>query len=475
MSILEVLALTLVALVIGSISHPKIRSHLLLAASIIVVYWLQSRTTTIYNVTFWLPTFTIVFAAFPWALTSPSETRTLKKNWHGFLTAIIMIFAINLTRYFGETNLLFPNIAIPRPIIVFSVLAAISLALVISLRISALKQAALPILLLITLLIFIIIKTPLLNNYVYAAVSEYTGSPPRSNGFFVWLGFSYFGFRIIHTIRDRQNGVLPPVTFNEYMNYAIFFPSFAAGPIDRVERFSMDLNKIKPRANLDWSDAGGRLVVGLFKKFVIADALAAFALNSDTAAHISSSGWYWTLLYAYAFQIYFDFSGYTDIAIGLSKLMGINLPENFNSPYLKSNITLFWNSWHMTLTQWFRSYFFNPLQRGLRSSPVQIPSWILILILQVSTMVLIGLWHGVALNFMVWGLWHGAGLFIHNRWKEYTGPRFSTWAINPFRKNILSICGIFLTFHYVALGWLFFALPANQIPTALKMLFGFNS
>jgi D-alanyl-lipoteichoic acid acyltransferase DltB (MBOAT superfamily) len=222
-------------------------------------------------------------------------------------------------------------------------------------------------------------------------------------------------------------------------------------------------------------DAGGRFIIGLFKKFVIADALAVFALNANTAPHISSSGWYWILLYAYAFQIYFDFSGYTDIAIGLAKVMGINLPENFNSPYLKPNITLFWNSWHMTLTQWFRAYFFNPLQRGLRSSRVQIAPWLLILMLQVATMVLIGLWHGVVLNFVIWGVWHGTGLFLHNRWREYMSSRFYLWAVTPLRKNILTTSGIFLTFHFVTLGWVFFLLPANQIPMAVKMLLGFKS
>ncbi len=475
MSILEVLVLALVAFVIGSISHPKIRSHLLLATSIVFVYWLQSRTTTIYNITFWLPTVTIIFAAVSWVLTSPPETRTLQENWPGVLITLITIFAINLTRYFGEINLFFPNIAIPRPIIVFPALVIILAALVITLQRPTIKQAALPVLLLLILVIFIVIKTPALNSYIYTAVSEYTGSPPKNNGFFVWLGFSYFGFRVIHTIRDRQNGQLPPVTFTEYITYTIFFPSLAAGPIDRVERFSVDLNKTKPWANLDWLDAGGRFVIGLFKKFVIADALASFALNSETAMHINSSGWFWILLYAYTFQIYFDFSGYTDIAIGLAKIMGINLPENFNSPYLKPNITLFWNSWHMTLTQWFRAYFFNPLQRGLRSSRLRITAWLMILILQVSTMALIGLWHGVTLNFVIWGVWHGIGLFIHNRWREHMGSKFSEWAINPFRKNVLTGSGILLTFHYVALGWIFFVLPANQISTAIKMLLGFSS
>jgi len=90
-------------------------------------------------------------------------------------------------------------------------------------------------------------------------------------------------------------------------------------------------------------------------------------------------------------------------------------------------------------------------------------------------MVLIGLWHGVVLNFVIWGVWHGMGLFIHNRWREYMGSRFSAWAISPLRKNILAGSGIFLTFHYVVLGWVFFALPASQIPTAVKMLLGLGS
>lgn len=473
MGILEVLALALVSLVIGSLSQPKIRSHALLAVSIIVVYWLQSRTTTIYNVTFWLPTFTIIFVTASWALTSPSEIRTLQKNWPGILITSLTIFAINLTRDIGESNLLFPNIAIPRPIIVFLALIIASLAFVIALRTLAPKQFVLPLYLFFIILIFIVIKTPTLNSYIYTVISEYTGSPPKDNGIFVWLGFSYFGFRVIHTIRDRQSGQLPPLTFIEYMTYTIFFPSFTAGPIDRVQRFIMDLNQTKPWSTLDWTDAGSRFAIGLFKKFVIADALAAFALNSNTAMNIYSSGWFWVLLYAYAFQIYFDFSGYTDIAIGLAKVMGINLPENFNSPYLKPNITLFWNSWHMTLTQWFRAYFFNPLQRWFRSS-TQLSAWSLILILQLATMILIGLWHGVTLNFVIWGVWHGLGLFIHNRWRELTGSKFSAWATTSFRKNILTVSGTFLTFHYVMLGWVFFVLPVKQIPTAIKMLFGFN-
>ncbi len=224
-----------------------------------------------------------------------------------------------------------------------------------------------------------------------------------------WLGFSYVAFRLIHTLRDRQNGRLPAVNFREYLTYALFYPAFTAGPIDRVERFIKDLRK-----PLGWDAgelglAGQRLALGLLKKFVIADGLALFALNASNAAQTTSAGWTWLLVYAYALQIYFDFSGYTDLAIGLGRLVGVALPENFNAPYLKPNLTQFWNNWHMTLTLWFRGYYFNPLTRALRSASRPISPLVVLFITQLTTMVLIGLWHGITWNFVLWGAWHGIG------------------------------------------------------------------
>ena len=179
------------------------------------------------------------------------------------------------------------------------------------------------------------------------------------------------------------------------------------------------------------------------------------------------------LLYAYAFRIYFDFSGYTDIAIGLGKLMGFNLPENFERPYLKPNLTTFWNSWHITLAQWFRAYWFNPLTRSLRTGKWQPPMWVVILIGQVTTMFLIGLWHGLTWNFAAWGLWHALGLFVHNRWSEATKARFAGWVDHPRWQQIISILGVLITFHYVALGWVWFALPSTNLSwQVLGKLFG---
>ena len=139
----------------------------------------------------------------------------------------------------------------------------------------------------------------------------------------------------------------------------------------------------------------------------MADLLAVISISDMLVPQVKGAGWMWLFLYAYSFQIYFDFSGYTDVAIGLGRLLGFRLPENFAAPYLKPNLTQFWNSWHMTLTQWFRSYFFNPLTRALRSGK-RLSIWIIIFVTQISTMILIGFWHGGTLNLYFVGrmAWH---------------------------------------------------------------------
>jgi len=149
------------------------------------------------------------------------------------------------------------------------------------------------------------------------------------------------------------------------------------------------------------------------------------------------------------------------------------LPENFNAPYLKPNLTQFWNSWHISLTQWFRAYYFNPLTRAIRSAKNPLPVWVIIFITQISTFVLIGLWHGVTAGFAIWGLWHGIGLFVQNRWSEFICPRIPTWAQTQGSQKVLGALGVFLTFNYVALGWLFFNLANPAIAwLAMKKLFG---
>ncbi|MBA4385132.1 MAG: hypothetical protein C0410_10390 [Anaerolinea sp.] len=328
------------------------------------------------------------------------------------------------------------------------------------------------------LVIFASLKLPILTEWLSGVLRLWSNQSRElaSALDLRWLGFSYIAFRLIHTLRDRQNGRLPAMALDEYFIYMLFFPAISAGPIDRSERFIKDLRQpFIPTADA-LGGASKRLVIGLLKKFVAADLLAMIALNATNATQVNSSGWAWVLVYAYTFQIFFDFSGYTDIAIGMGLLVGIKLPENFNAPYLKPNLTQFWNNWHMTLTQWFRAYFFNPFTRALRSAKKPVPVWMVILITQVATMTLIGVWHGITLNFVLWGLWHGLGMFIQNRWSDWTKPLSVRIQEKPVLNKVVTIFTTLLTFQFVALGWVWFALPSMDLSLRVfSRLFGMGA
>ncbi|HET6845266.1 MAG TPA: MBOAT family O-acyltransferase, partial [Anaerolineales bacterium] len=314
------------------------------------------------------------------------------------------------------------------------------------------------------LVIFVMTKSPQLLALGLDAVSRAPLSLAVSRDIpFGWLGYSYVAFRLLHTLRDHQKGRLPELNLAEYVNFVIFFPAFTAGPIDRAERFVLELRAPIALSSADWIGAATRLIVGLFKKIVLADMLAVLAFNDVLVQYVRRPGWMWLFLYAYAFRIFLDFSGYTDIAIALGRMLGIRLPENFAAPYLKPNIALFWNSWHMSLTQWFRAYVFNPLARSLRSSRAHLPEWSVVLLTQLVTMILIGLWHGITWSFALWGLWHAIGLFVHNRWSGFVTARWPSLTLSPAMTRISGALGILLTFNYVSVGWLLFGLSTPEL------------
>jgi alginate O-acetyltransferase complex protein AlgI len=323
--------------------------------------------------------------------------------------------------------------------------------------------------------LFIILKSESLARLVSVTLRSLNSqSVQLASAFDIrWLGFSYVAFRLMHTLRDRLSGRLPDLTLQDYIIYILFFPAYSAGPIDRIQRFIQDLRQPYRLTAQALLLGLKRIVVGIFSKFVLADGLAIIALNANNSGQVQSTGWLWVMVYAFALRIYFDFSGYTDIAIGLGQLLGIQLPENFDHPYLKLNLTMFWNSWHITLAQWFRAYFFNPLTRALRSNPRNIPLPLIILVGQLSTLILIGLWHGLSWNFAIWGAWHGMGLFIHNRWSDYLKVKKTHQPVMSPLQGLVSVGSIFLTFNYVTLGWVWFALssPSQSWRTLLR-LFG---
>jgi len=449
MSALQVGILAVIAIIINRLKRG--RSLAMLAISALAIYWLQPIQEPI-NLTFWLPTCTLIFSGFCWLITSEPEVRTWKNNWMTVLVMGGVILLVSFNRYFQIEYFFVTDT--PRVQWVSTMLVGIfALGLVLA-RVKNFPALIFWIAMVGLVVVLVVLKTPSVLTMLIEMVSGLRGKEAGEAYPIAWLGFSYVAFRLLHTILDRRTGRLPSLSLAEYVNYVIFFPAFTAGPIDRIERFTRNLNLPLELNQGAWLTAGTRLFRGLFKKFVIADGLAWFALSDVLTSEIHSVVWLWILLYAYSMRIYFDFSGYTDIAIGLAMLTGIQLPENFDAPYLKPNLTQFWNSWHMTLTQWFRSYFFNPLTRSMRSAQRPVPQWLMILFAQLATLTLIGLWHSITWGFLCWGIWHGIGLFIHNRWSEWLKSRPWNWNV-----TFIKYSGIFVTFHYVTLGWLFFFIP----------------
>ncbi len=471
MTAVYILVFIAAAALLGFVTHDHWRVNLLLAVSALAVYALQPALP-VRGLDFYLPTVTLALAALAWILTTPREMRSWRANWPGFAILGGVVLALALTRSLGFSLPLTAS----RPPQIQMALALLAVAALIGFllaRFTAPGKAALTAAFVFIISLFLFLKVPALSMQAALFLRGLNGqSLTTASALDIrWLGFSYIAFRLLHTLRDRQSGRLPPVSLAEYVTYLVFFPTLAAGPIDRLERFVGDLRRPLVRTAADWGEAGKRLLVGIFKKFALADTLALIAMNGTNALQVHETGWAWVLLYAYSFQLYLDFSGYTDIAIGLGRLLGFKLPENFNAPYLKPNLTQFWNNWHMTLTQWFRAYFFNPVTRALRSArkPLSIP--LIIFITQLSTMVLIGLWHGATWNFVLWGLWQGLGLFLHNRWSEWTKARFA--ALSPRWQKTLNVGGALLTFHFVALSWVFFALPEPAVSLRFfQTLFG---
>jgi alginate O-acetyltransferase complex protein AlgI len=175
----------------------------------------------------------------------------------------------------------------------------------------------------------------------------------------------------------------------------------------------------------------------------------------------------WLALYAYGFMLYFDFSGYTDMALGVARLIGFSLPENFAWPYLKSNLARFWQSWHITLSFWARDYVFLPLARTLRMKATWLPGNVVALLCHLATMLVIALWHGFAWTFVAWGVWHALGLFAVKVWGDYRRPR--TLRRTPHtRWGWPTLAAWFITFNYVMVGWVFFS--ARDLPAAFSTL-----
>jgi D-alanyl-lipoteichoic acid acyltransferase DltB (MBOAT superfamily) len=279
------------------------------------------------------------------------------------------------------------------------------------------------------------------------------------------LGLSFYSFQAIaYTTEIYRKKLEPRTSFTEFALYLAFFPKLIAGPLIRPAAFFQQISQPAARPSAPrLREALGLLGLGLFKKIVIADSLAslaevAFSAAATPAGTTFPTPLYWQGFYLYAFHIYADFSGYTDLARASARLLGLDLPDNFQQPYLAPTLGAFWNRWHMSLTQWFREYLFFPLSRTLLNLTQRRFARAIQIAVNLITMTLIGLWHGAAWTFVAWGLWHGLLLSIE-RWLDIKPTR--TWQ---------KLLGALITFHCVGLGWVLFR--ADSFASAGRFLIG---
>jgi alginate O-acetyltransferase complex protein AlgI len=274
-------------------------------------------------------------------------------------------------------------------------------------------------------------------------------------GAFLPLGISFFTFEFIHYAVDRWKNRTEPGKFSEYLAFILFFPTMVAGPIKRYQDFLPNLRAPSREWALDWRLGITRILVGLSKKFVVADLLTALTDHLNATDIARAERWILPIwLLAYGLKIYMDFSAYSDIAIGSARLFGLKVPENFDWPYLQTNIAKFWQHWHMSLSKWLTDYIYIPLG----GSRVPVPLVFRNLLL---TMLISGVWHGAGLNFVVWGLWHGLLLVIHRAWNR----RPNSGDTPPSQTG--KILGWAVTFAAVNLGWTFFVM---DLPTGWLFL-----
>jgi alginate O-acetyltransferase complex protein AlgI len=261
------------------------------------------------------------------------------------------------------------------------------------------------------------------------------------------LGISFFTFEFIHYLFEIYRGNKPVDSFVLFALYAAFFPTQIAGPIKRYPDFVAQMQEVKPCRLSYFDDGIPLIVVGLAKKILLADTLAVFVQMglSDPSAYGAVE--LWLFAFAFAFQIYFDFSGYTDIARGSAELFGYHIPINFNMPYIASNIAEFWHRWHISLSSWLRDYLFIPLG-GSRGSRWQTNKNLLL------TMSLGGLWHGASWNFLVWGVYHGLLLVLHREFGFL--KRETAWLRSAVDSKAGHAFCTFFTFMAVCVGWIFF-------------------
>jgi D-alanyl-lipoteichoic acid acyltransferase DltB (MBOAT superfamily) len=277
------------------------------------------------------------------------------------------------------------------------------------------------------------------------------------------VGISFYTFQTISYTVDIYRGKIKPVNnIIDFGFYVSFFPQLVAGPIVRAAEFVPQLYQKFNLTRREFGHALFLILAGLMKKMLISDYISINYVDRVFEAPLSYSGFENAMaVYGYSLQIYCDFSGYTDIAIGVAFLLGFRLPVNFNSPYKASNVTDFWRRWHISLSSWLRDYLYIPLG-GNRKGELRRNINIMV------TMLLGGLWHGAHLRFIIWGGIHGLALVLHKAWGLAVKKIHKGW--RPLRKKhpLSGFLSVFFTFHVVTAAWIFFR--AQNMRKARQMI-----
>ncbi|MBM3176497.1 MAG: MBOAT family protein [Bacteroidetes bacterium] len=295
------------------------------------------------------------------------------------------------------------------------------------------------------------------TNFLFDLFNGLAGGPDRSFDIFLPVGISFFTFQSLSYTLDVYRGNLKATdSILDYAFYLSFFPQLVAGPIVRAADFLPQIRKPVLVTDAMMGKGIFLIVTGLFKKAVISNYISLNFVDRVFDAPALYSGLEnLVAVYGYALQIYCDFSGYSDMAIGIALLLGFHFNINFNSPYRSLNITEFWRRWHISLSSWLRDYLYISLGGNRKGK------WRTYLNLMI-TMLLGGLWHGASLRFVLWGGLHGAALAVH---KIYSDVKNKT-VVEP--GAIWKFSGWLFTFHFVCLCWIFFR--ANDSATAFQMI-----
>lgn len=305
----------------------------------------------------------------------------------------------------------------------------------------------------------------LVSSRYSVALLAFFGLQIPDPGMLLPIGVSFYTFQAIGYLMDVYRGYDEEPGTLEFLLFMSFWPVVLSGPICRLPEMLPQFRKTECANSAALGEGLRRIVFGLFMKVVLADTLA-HGLSPDGGVEAGfdgiASGWssldVWFLCLGYGFQIYFDFAGYSHIAIGSARLFAIELRENFDNPYRSRNLSDFWNRWHMSLSSWIRDYLFFPLAaafRGLRWRSLAL----------VVSMTAFGLWHGLAWTFTLWGIYHGLLLAFHHTLKEFRRSRRSARRLPAAFEATLSWA---LTFSLVTVGWIFFR--SGSLSQALRMM-----